>query len=63
MSDNPAIKLLSFFDVLRDKAVRFPRARSAALDTKETAKASPTLKHLDKVGPEWMELWMKQWAF
>ena len=63
MSDNPAIKLLSFFDELRDKAVRLPHARSAMLDTRETAKVSPTLKQLEKVSTEWMKLWMKQWAF
>lgn len=61
-SENPAAKLLSFFDNLQDKAIRFPMARSATLDVRQTVQCSETMSNLGKVTPEWMEVWMKQWG-
>ena len=60
---NPAVKLVRFFEDVQDKAVRFPKASSATLDTFVTVKSSRTLGSLPPVTPEWMELWMQQWQF
>ncbi|KAF2234984.1 NAD(P)-binding protein [Viridothelium virens] len=60
---NPAAKLFEFYSNLADKAVRFPKARSVTLETKQTVQYSPTLRALNKVSFEWMDLWMQQWAF
>lgn len=58
---NPAGKLIDFFDNLQDRAIRFPHARSAQLETVQTLKVSPTLRDLAAVNPEWIDLWMRQW--
>ncbi len=55
---NPAIKLLDFFKGLEQHA-----GKSMLLETKETIKASKTLKGLGPVSPEWMDIWMRQWGF
>ncbi|KAK4497666.1 hypothetical protein PRZ48_010319 [Zasmidium cellare] len=60
---NPAAKLIDFFDNLQDRAIRFPKAKSTLLETRETMKVSKTLAELDAVGPEWMALWMRQWRW
>ena len=60
---NPATKLLTFFKELQDKATRFPDARSAVLETRETGKVSPSLRECESVGEEWMGLWMRQWGY
>ena len=60
---NPAIKLWDYFDNLRDKTVRFPKVRAATLDTSQTVRRSATMAGLDAVSPEWMALWLSQWAF
>ena len=61
--DNPAAKLTTFFKELQDKAARFPDARSAKLETRETAKVSESLRDCEAVGEEWMGLWMRQWGY
>lgn len=61
--ENPAAKLITFFEELKDKAVRFPDARSALLETRETCKVSETLRDCGPVGQVWMKLWMKQWGY
>ena len=63
VSDNPAIKLISFFENLQDKAIRFPRAHAATLDVQRTKELSEHLAALEPVNAPWMELWMRQWAF
>lgn len=55
------LKLLDFFENLKDKAVRFPRAKATMLDTKETRKLSATLDSVQPVSAEWVDLWMRQW--
>ena len=55
---NPAIKLLDFFRGLEQHA-----GKSTPLETKETVKASPTLRKLGPVSPKWMAIWMRQWGF
>lgn len=60
---NPAAKLMDTFDHIQDRAIRFPKARAAILDTKNTIKASVSLADLHAIDEEWMELWMRQWAF
>ena len=60
---NPAAKLITFFKELQDKAVRFPDARSAMLETKETCLISESLRGCEPVGEEWMGLWMRQWGY
>jgi len=60
----PAINLLLvFFENLRDKSIRFPRASSSPLDTTQSSKASKTLRTCPPVSPEWMQIWMDQWKF
>lgn len=61
VAQSPAIKLLDFFESLREKAVYLPRARAVQLDVKQTAQRSPTLRDLEPVQPAWMELWIQQW--
>ena len=58
---NPAVKLLPFFLELQDRAVRFPHARAATLDVRNTARCSSVLACTRAVGAEWMTLWMNQW--
>ena len=58
---NPAAKLIDFFDNLQDRAIRFPHARVAGLETKQTVKVSETLSQLQPVNARWMDLWMRQW--
>jgi hypothetical protein len=59
---NPGINLLDYFESLGvveggGKGVMMP-----SLETKLTSRNSPTLAELGPVGPEWMKLWLKQWA-
>lgn len=52
---NPAVKILDFYEgLVSGKEVR--------LDTKETARASPTLAGLGPVRKAWMEDWVEQWS-
>lgn len=60
IQDNPALKLLSFFQDLVDKATYVPNARSVTLSIKKTKQKSPSLSGLEPISPEWMSLWMKQ---
>lgn len=60
---NPAGKLIDFFDNLQDRAVRFPHARVAQLETIQSAKVSETLRQLSAVTVDWMDLWLRQWAW
>lgn len=60
-SEIEGLKLWDFFDNLRDRAIRFPRARAAMLETKYTRKLSPTLDGLGALNAEWMDLWLRQW--
>ncbi len=57
MAKNPGIKLLQWFEQMK------AGGEEAELETKETAKRSETLRGLTAVGPEWMEIWLKQWNF
>jgi thioester reductase-like protein len=59
---NPALKLMDTFDHIQDRAIRFPDARSAILDTKKTATMSSTLASLEAVNEKWMNLWLRQWG-
>jgi hypothetical protein len=61
--ENPAAKLIDFFDNLQDRAKRFPKARTALLETVKMQRASPTMAELEPVGSEWMELWLRQWGW
>ncbi|KAM0245082.1 hypothetical protein ACHAQJ_010661 [Trichoderma viride] len=58
---NPGIKLLDYFESLGSvedgQCVMLP-----PMATELTTRKSPTLASLGPVGPEWMRLWMKQWA-
>ena len=54
---NPGIKLLEFFEQMA------AGGREAELETEETVKASPSMRELKAVGPDWMEIWLKQWDF
>ena len=53
---NPAVKLMGFYEGLRDDARKLPR-----LETKETEMASPGLRAVGPVRSEWMVKWIRQW--
>ncbi|MCJ1401925.1 hypothetical protein MMC11_005142 [Xylographa trunciseda] len=57
VAKNPAIKLLEWFEQMK------AGGEEAELETAETATRSETLRGLTAVGPEWMEIWLKQWDF
>ena len=57
VAKNPGIKLLEWFEQMK------AGGEEAELETVETAERSETLKGLAAVGPEWMEIWLKQWNF
>ena len=57
VAKNPGIKLLEWFEQMK------AGGEEAELETVETAKKSETLSGLTAVGPEWMEIWLKQWNF
>ncbi|CAK1362502.1 uncharacterized protein RHO25_007236 [Cercospora beticola] len=61
ISGNPAVKLLSFFQNLKDKSIHLPKARAATLEVKRTRLRSSKMQELDCVNQEWISLWMKQW--
>ena len=60
--ENPASKLLTFFKDLQDKAIRFPDAKTALLETRESCRVSESLRHCQGVREEWMEMWLEQWG-
>ncbi|KAI1123749.1 hypothetical protein F5Y10DRAFT_45890 [Nemania abortiva] len=53
---NPAIKLLDFYESLTE-------AGGTMLNTERTLGASPTLSAVGPVQEQWMDNWMRQWAF
>ncbi|KAF2799236.1 acetyl-CoA synthetase-like protein [Melanomma pulvis-pyrius CBS 109.77] len=57
--ENPAIKILGFFESL----VRYNTGGPVLLNTKNATNTSKTLADLVAVGEEWMENWMRQWEF
>lgn len=59
LDDNPAVKLISFYEWLSEKE----KAIGLTLDTKETEKKSAVLRDMPPVSKEWMELWLDQWKF
>lgn len=58
LSQKPAIKLINFFEGL----VSWDTP-PALLDTENALRVSQTLADLGPVREEWMENWMRQWAF
>lgn len=57
VAKNPGLKLLEWFEQMKIGG------EEPELETVETAKKSETLNKLTAVGPEWMEIWLKQWNF
>lgn len=57
VAKNPGIKLLEFFEQMNMGGVEIE------LETEQTVKRSPVMGQLEAVGPEWMEIWLRQWAF
>ena len=57
VAQNPGVKLLEFFEGMSAGGV------DAELETKETVKGSETMRELEAVGREWMEIWLRQWDF
>jgi hypothetical protein len=54
---NPGLKLLEMFRGLTTEE------ESLILDTKHTQERSTAMQNLKPVNPEWMRLWLEQWAF
>ena len=61
--DLPAVKLLDWFENLQNTMIRFPDARSPVFDTKRALRVCETLRALEGVTPEWINIWMEQWGF
>ena len=59
VKQNPAIKLMDFFEGMETHA----KDPVAELETAETQRRSETLRGLEAVGNEWMGVWLKQWQF
>ncbi|KAF2875490.1 hypothetical protein BDV95DRAFT_561998 [Massariosphaeria phaeospora] len=59
INENPAIKLLDFFAGVASKA----EGEATILETRKTVCVSSSLAGLEAVQEEWVENWMKQWAF
>ena len=57
VAKNPGIKLLEFFEQMETGGVEIE------LETEQTVKRSPAMGQLQAVGPEWMEIWLRQWNF
>lgn len=57
VAKNPGIKLLEFFQQMETGGLE------AELETEQTIRTSGTLGELRAVGPEWMEIWLRQWDF
>lgn len=57
---NTGLKLLDYFESLG--GVEDGQGVMPTLATELTKRQSETLAALDPVGPEWMKLWLKQWA-
>ena len=53
----PALKLLKFFAQMLDKQA------SPTYQTSRSVRASPTMASMKPINKEWMEIWLKQWAF
>ncbi|KAI0391361.1 hypothetical protein F5Y17DRAFT_468272 [Xylariaceae sp. FL0594] len=58
MTLNPAIKLLDTFESLLEDGTE-----STVLETERAVEVSPTLSSIGPVRDEWMDCWMRQWAF
>jgi len=58
MALNPAIKLLDTFESLLGGDTE-----STVLDTERAQEVSPTLSAIGPVRGDWMDNWMRQWAF
>ncbi|KAI1147213.1 hypothetical protein F4825DRAFT_471765 [Nemania diffusa] len=56
IAENPAVKLLDFYESLTE-------AGGTTLSTERTLGASPTLSAVGPIQSQWMDNWMKQWAF
>ena len=56
LQTNPALKLIDFYENLLnvDNA-------SAGLETRQSERASPTLRELGPIRGEWVVKWMEQW--
>ena len=58
---NPGVKLLDFYQglVTDDRSGKIP----VRLETIETEQFSETLRGLEPVKAEWMDVWLKQWGY
>lgn len=54
---NPGVKILSFYEGMNEST------EEAKLETEQTVASSQAMRDLTAVGPEWMETWLRQWAF
>ena len=63
VDENPAIRLLDYFSMIRNTLARYPRATATPLDTRQAVRSSPTLAQMRPVSGEWMALWLKQWQY
>ena len=58
---NPALKLSEFYSSLSSSFERSNPPAPARLDTTNTEVASPRLRELEAVKPEWMRAWVEGW--
>lgn len=60
-SENPAIKLLDFFESMVAQAEK--GLSQVQLDTHRSREASPTIRNLPAISSEIIQLWWTQWSF
>lgn len=56
---NPGLKLIDFYEGMAEGE----KDGGVWLETRETEKESETMRSLQGVGPQWMDIWLKQWNF
>ena len=58
---NPAVKLLAFYEELLSKGCKGGKGDLPELEIIKTTEASPKLRNLEEIQPEWMQRWIQGW--
>jgi hypothetical protein len=61
LESNPGLKLIDFFEAFERTEAQ--RGEMPVMDTQLSRAKSRTLSTLQPVGAEWMNKWLRQWAF
>ena len=58
---NPAVKIMDYLESIQQQMEN--GSQWAGLATEKTLSASATMRDLEPVSAEWMEMWLRQWEF